>query len=158
MTEPRQTGTDFFVGSVVQTLGATPIPMQAGPEFHNYFQAVPHLNELRQRASQAVGPSACDLVSQLNREGLKAGFEPVGAFHQGITTDAFFQFNLEFQALEVQLARKITTENVSEVFELIKEADHYKPSGKVLCAIQRTYLQLIALSAEPSPTEGKQSA
>ncbi len=157
MTEPRQTGSNFSVDNVVQPLldsQTTPIELQAGPEFQNYFQAVPHLNALRLRASQAAGPSACDLVHLLNREGLKAGFEPVGAFHQGISTDAFFQANPAFRAMEEQLAQKISPENVSEVFELIKEADYYKPSATVLSAIQQTYLQLIGQSSG----DNKQSA
>jgi hypothetical protein len=148
MVEPMQSASGPGSGGAFQQFspgGVGEDVAYLGPEITNYFQAVPRLNELRSLANQAVGPSAYDLVIMLNREALKAGFEPVGAYNQGITTDAFFQTNIEFQTMEDQLARKIGPENVSEVFELIKEADHYKPSGKVLGVIEHTYLRLIAL-------------
>lgn len=116
------------------------------PAISNYFQAVPHLNELRNLACQVVGPSAYDLVHMLNREALKSGFEPISAYTKGITTDAFFQGNSEFQSMEEQLARKISADNVSEVFELLKDSHCYKPTVKVLGAIERTYQRLITLS------------
>ena len=110
----------------------------------NYFKMVPHLNELRELAHGAVGPSACDLVKMLNREALQAGFEPVGANNQGLSTADFFQANAKFQTMETQLADKIVPENVSEVFELIKASSNYKPTGKVLAVIEQTYQLLIA--------------
>jgi hypothetical protein len=120
------------------------------PAIANYFQAVPHLNELRNLAFQAVGPSAYDLVNMLNREALRAGFEPVSAYTQGVSTDSFFAGNPEFQALEEQLAGKIGPDNVSEVFELLKESHCYKPSQRVLGVIERTYKRLIVLSRAES--------
>ena len=116
------------------------------PAISNYFQAVPHLNELRNLACQVVGPSAYDLVHMLNREALKSGFEPISAYTQGISTDQFFKDNAEFHTMEEQLVQKIGPENVSEVFELLKESHCYKPTVKVLVAIERTYKRLITLS------------
>jgi len=123
------------------------------PAISNYFQAVPHLNELRNLALQAVGPSAYDLVNMLNREALKSGFEPISAYTQGITTDTFFEGNPEFQAMEAQLARKIGPENVSEVFELLKDSHCYKPTKLVLSAIERTYQRLITLSSSEASVD-----
>lgn len=160
MFEPMQTASGLGSGGAFQQLPPGKLEdgvVYLGPEISNYFQAVPHLNELRSLASQAVGPSAYDLVSMLNREALKAGFEPVGAYHKGITSDAFFQANLEFQTMEDQLARKIGPDNVSEVFELIKETHNYKPTGKVLCAIERTYKRLISLNEAKQGESSQQS-
>lgn len=109
----------------------------------SYFQAVPRLNDLRSEVSNTVGPSACDLIKQLNQEAIKAGFEPVGANCRGITADDFFKANSEFTHLEDHLLRKIVPENVSEVFELIKDASYYKPTRRIVNAIEGIYLKLL---------------
>lgn len=157
MFEPIESASSLESDGLFQPLPTATPPegvVYLSPEITNYFQAVPHLNQLRNLASEAVGPSAYDLVNMLNREALRAGFEPVGAYHQGITTDSFFQANPAFQAMESELASKIGPENVSEVFELIKETDSYKPTSKVLSVIERTYLRLISAKQNPSEPAG----
>jgi hypothetical protein len=106
-----------------------------------YFQAVSHLNQLRAQVSQKWGASAYDLIKQLDAEAQKAGFEPVGANCRGITVDDFFKTNAEFIQLEEQLAKKLVPENVSEVFELIKDANYYKPTCQIVKVIETIYLE-----------------
>ena len=113
------------------------------PGSGNYFQAVPRLNELRIEVSNAVGPSACDLIKRLNLEAIKAGFEPVGANCRGVTADDFFKANPVFTQLEDHLLQKLVPENVSEVFELIKDASYYKPTRRIVNAIEGIYLKLL---------------
>jgi hypothetical protein len=115
------------------------IPSQAP----SYFDAVPGLNELHDRVCAAVGPSAYDLINLLNRHACQAGFEPVGANVRGVTADDFFKGNPAFQALEEQLAAKIVPENVSEVLALIKEANHYKPTRRIVGLIESIYRKLL---------------
>lgn len=110
---------------------------------NSYFQAVPRLNDLRTAVCQTVGPSACDLIKQLNQEAIKSGFEPVGANCRGLTADEFFKANTEFAYLEERLLRKIVPENVTEVFELIKDANYYKPTRRIVNAIEGIYLKLL---------------
>ncbi len=116
------------------------LPVSSG---QGYFQAVPRLNELRSEVSRCLGPSAYDLVKQLDNEAMKAGFEPVGANCRGITVDDFFKSNAEFSQLEERLAAKLAPENISEIFELIKEANHYKPTRRIVNAIEGIYLRLL---------------
>lgn len=139
--QAAETATGNSGGSPSLTSGEmTLLPLSSGM---GYFQAVPRLNELRNEVSQYLGPSAYDLVKQLDNEALKAGFEPVGANCRGITVDDFFKSNTAFAQLEEQLAVKLVAENVSEVFELIKDASHYKPSRRIVNTIEGIYLRLL---------------
>jgi hypothetical protein len=113
----------------------------------NYFTLLPYLKALQEQVRRVKGLAARDLILQLEHEAFKAGFNPVGNHQQGKTPDAYFAAYPEIGSLEARLILKINAENVSEILELIRKTDYYKPTRPVLQAIQATYLN--QLNANP---------
>lgn len=114
----------------------------------SYFTLLPYLKALQEQVSQVKGLSARDLIVRLEHEALKAGFNPVSNHQQGQTPDAYSAAYPEIGTLEASLILKINPENVSEILELIRETDCYKPTCHVLQAIKATYLSQLSSDSE----------
>lgn len=122
-------------------------PFNGSTDKDTYFQVISRLNQLRDQVRTKVGPSACDLIRLLDRIACQASFDPVGAAYEGRTADEFFWEHPEFNRLESELARKICSANVSEVFSLVKEASYYTPTRRIIAIIEAIYQR--QLSTEP---------
>jgi hypothetical protein len=110
------------------------------PNAGGYFALLPYLQTLQALVNQTVGPSAVDLLQQLEQQAARAGINPIAANCQGQTPDEYLQAYPEILKLEVLLIQRINSANVSEVFQLIKETEYYKPTQQVLQTIRGVYL------------------
>jgi hypothetical protein len=105
-----------------------------------YFSLLPHLQQLQHEVSQAIGPTAAELIEHLEQQAVRAGINPIAAHCQGHTPDVYLQAYPEILKLEALLIQRINSANVSEIFQLIKETEYYKPTRRVIQAISQTYL------------------
>ncbi len=123
------------------------------PSEGTYFEMVPTLNALREQARKQVGASAYDLIRSLDQLANQAFFDPVGAVQQGKTSDDYFKDDPTFYQLETELADRISPDNVSEVFALIKDAESYTPSRRVVAVLELVYRYMLS-DAPPDAESG----
>jgi hypothetical protein len=115
------------------------------PDAGGYFALLPYLQALQAQVNQSVGPSASELLHQLEQQAARAGINPIAANCQGQTPDEYLQAFPEILKLEALLIQRINSANVSEVFQLIKETEYYKPTQQAIQVIQHVYQeQLLA--------------
>jgi hypothetical protein len=111
------------------------LPLNQTGDEASYYTILPYLKDLQEQVRQVRGPSARDLIKSLDGEASSAGYYTTLA-----SSDAFFKSFPEIARLEASLIAKLTPDNVSEVLQLIHEADCYQPTNSVFLAIKAIYL------------------
>lgn len=113
----------------------------------SYLAMIPYLLALQARVTEQFGPSGAEIVQSLEQEAARAGINPVVAHFQGKTPDEYLQAFPDILKLETLLIERIDSTNVSEIFQLIRETETYKPTQ----AVTRAIFDIFREKLNPSP-------
>jgi len=121
--------------------------MVHAPEEGGYFAMLPHLLILQAQVNEQCGPSGVEIIRMLEQEAAQGGINPIAAHCQGKIPDEYLQAFPEILKLEAQLIQRIHSTNVSEIFQLIKETEFYKPTQPVIHTIRDIFREKLNQSS-----------